>query len=66
MANEELTNEIYKKILEIQEIYAKAYPKGDYLSMFISENYIRFNNKYWDENKDFPINFIQPKENNNG
>lgn len=56
--------EIYKKLLEIQEIYYKANPQGDYLSMCIMRDYISINNEYWDKDKEYPISIIRLKERN--
>lgn len=54
MISEEL-KEIYKKILEIQELYYKANPQGDYFRICIMRNYISFNNKHWSVDSEYPV-----------
>lgn len=64
--NEEL-KEIYKKVLEIQKLYYKAYPKSDYLAICIEHDYISINNEYWQLDNDDAINIKRFKgENKNG
>lgn len=52
---DKLTKEIAKRVNEIRELYLKEYPQGDYLIITIFKNYIKFNNSYWDESRNFPI-----------
>jgi hypothetical protein len=61
MTREELTNEIYKKLVEIKEMYTKEYPKGNYLTLTIIDGTIMFNNERWDdgEDKEYPIEFYK-------
>ena len=57
MTREELQNAIYEKLMEIQKLYSKEYPKGKYLSLVILEDTIMFNNENWNEgaDEDYPI-----------
>lgn len=57
MTNKEVEKEIYKKLLEIKEMYYKAYPNGDYLTMAFFKDSVMFNNCYTKEDKDFPLYF---------
>ena len=59
MTREELIKEIAKRMKEIRELYKQAYPEADYLDITISKNLITFNNQFWNENKDYPINYIE-------
>ncbi len=65
MTKEELIQEIADKVNEIRELYLKEYPQGDYLTITIWKNGISFNNTYYDEDSDFPIDYseyIETKE----
>ena len=57
MTREELQNAIYEKLMEIQKLYSKEYPKGKYLSLVILEDTVMFNNENWNEgaDEDYPI-----------
>ena len=57
MTREELQNAIYEKLMEIQKLYSKEYPKGKYLSLAILEDTIMFNNENWKgaDDEDYPI-----------
>ena len=59
MTREELTNEIYKKLVEIKEMYLKEYPDGKYLDLTIINDSIMFCNRYWGENEDYSIQFCK-------
>lgn len=61
MTREELTNEIYKRLVEIQQMYAKENPQGKYLSFAILEDAIMFNNESWKNGADenYPISFYR-------
>lgn len=52
---DKLTKEIAKRLKEIRELYLKEYPQGDYMSLTILKNCIKFNNSYWDEDANLPI-----------
>lgn len=47
--------QIIEKLKEIQEIYKKYNPKGNYLSMSIFNGNLSVNNEYWDEDSKRPI-----------
>ena len=59
MTREELTNEIYKRLVEIKELYTKEYPQGNYLSLAYFDGTIMFNNQHWNEDKEYPIEFYK-------
>ena len=54
---DKLTKEIAKRLKEIRELYLKEYPQGDYMSLTIFKNCIKFNNSYWDEDVHLPIEY---------
>ena len=60
MISEEI-KEIYKKVLEIQELYYKAYSQGDYLSICIMIDYIAFNNEHWGVDSEYPVSIMRFK-----
>lgn len=59
MTNKKLTKKIAEKVKEIRELYLKEYPQGDYLTITIWEDNIKFHNTYYDEDSDFPINYSE-------
>lgn len=52
--SEEL-KELYNKVVEIQELYYKIYPQGDYLNMCITRDHISINNEHWGVDSGYPI-----------
>ena len=54
---DKLTKEIAKRLNEIRELYMKEYQQGDYMSLTILKNCIKFNNSYWDYDNNFPIEY---------
>ena len=54
---DKLTKEIAKRLNEIRELYLKEYPQGDYLILTIFKNYIKFNNSYFDDDVNVPIDY---------
>ena len=56
---DKLTKEIAKRLKEIRELYLKEYPQGDYMSLTIFKNCIKFNNSYWDEDVHLPIDYSE-------
>lgn len=61
-SKEELTEEIAKRVKEIRDLYYKVYPEGDYMTMCIFRDYMRFNNSP-DEDKDFYIDYCEREDN---
>ena len=59
MDRQEVENQISEKLREIWGIYHEAYPEGTYLSMFIDDGYIHFNNSYFDKDKSFPVEHFE-------
>lgn len=56
---QKVEKQISKKLREIWKIYHGAYPEGKYLTMFIKDGYIHFNNVYCREDKLFPIDHFE-------
>ena len=54
---DKLTKEIAKRLNEIRELYLKEYPQGDYMSLTIWKDCILFNNFYYDEDVNLPIEY---------
>ena len=54
-----LTKKIAKKLSEIRELYLKEYPQGDYMSLTIWKDCILFNNSYYDEDVNLPIDYSE-------
>lgn len=49
---------ILKLIMEIQQLYKRYNPNGDYLTISIHNDIINCNNAYWEENdKERPLDF---------
>ena len=57
MTREEAENKIMKLAKEIREVVLEYYPSNYYFSMGITSNgtCISFNNAYWEEDSDFPL-----------
>lgn len=47
---------LVKKMMEIQELYKQYNPEGNYLSCYITQDYISCNNSYFDEDAEHPVN----------
>ena len=56
---DKLTKEIAKRLNEIRELYMKEYPQGDYMSLTIWKDCILFNNSYYDEDVNLPIDYSE-------
>ena len=63
MTNKELELAIAEKVREIRDLYHKNHPKGKYLAIDINGGDIFINNSYWAEDKEFPINYWEPVNN---
>lgn len=61
MTKEELTKEIAKRVNDIRNLYYSVYPEGDNLIIAFNKDLIDFNNKYHEEDKDYPINYFEDK-----
>ena len=59
MDRQKVETQISKKLREIWKIYHRAYPEGTYLSMFIKNGHIHFNNAYYEVDKLFPIDHFE-------
>lgn len=59
MNRKQLEREIVKKLKEIKKLYYEAYPEGDYLALCFFRNTLSFNNKYFYEDKEYPIRYYK-------
>lgn len=57
MNSKEMTKFIAEKLKEIRDKYYEEYPDGYYLSLVINKDSIRFNNAFWDKDKEYPIDW---------
>lgn len=61
MTREELTKEIAKRVNDIRSLYYRVYPEGDWLIIAINKDLNIFNNKYCEEDKDYPIDYCEDR-----
>ncbi len=66
MINTEVEKLIMNRVKDIRTLYRKYYPKGEYLNMTILNDSIMINNQYLKEDKDFPINYNEIKDEDYG
>lgn len=59
MTREELMKEIAQRLKKIRVLYKAVYPEAGYLDITIDKSLIRFNNEFWNEDNDYPINYIE-------
>ena len=59
MNSKEMSKFIAEKLKEIRDKYYEEYPEGYYLSLVIDKDLIRFNNAYWDKDKEYPIDWTE-------
>lgn len=59
MTREELIKEIAKRAKDIRKLYYSVYPEGEYLTIAFDKDFIDFNNKYYKEDKDYPIVYFE-------
>ena len=59
MTREELIKEIVKRIKDIKELYYSVYPEGDFLELTISKGFIEFHNRYYEEDKNYSIDYYE-------
>ena len=59
MSKEECEAKILEKLNEINEIVLQYNPSNTYLGLFISVESISFNNNYWEDGMDKPINYCK-------
>jgi hypothetical protein len=64
--HKEIEKLIMVRVKEIRNMYRTYYPKGEYLNMTILNDSIMINNQYLGEDKDFPINYNEIKDENYG
>jgi len=53
---ENCQREILKRLKQIEKVYAKYYPNGEYLEMTILDGSISFRNSYSGDDRNFPLN----------
>ena len=54
-----MTKFIAEKLKEIRDKYYEEYPEGYYLNLVIDKDLIRFNNAFWDKDKEYPIDWME-------
>lgn len=59
MTRKELKFTIASKLEEIRELYYEAYPEGDYLAMNVTRKSMMFNNRYWNKDKKYKLNWFK-------
>lgn len=59
MNSKEMTKFIAEKLKEIRDKYYEEYPEGYYLNLVIDKDLIRFNNAFWDKDKEYPIDWME-------
>lgn len=57
MDRNEVEERIFRKLVEIVELYKKYHPGGSYLYMGLVDDWIMVNNRHWDEDECRPIDF---------
>lgn len=62
MTRGELTLEIAKRVNEIRKLYYSVYPEGNRLDMTIRKDSIDFHNSYYEEDKNFRIDYYEDEE----
>lgn len=62
MTKEKLMKEIAQRLREIRVLYKQTYPEADYLDITLNKDHISFNNRFWSDNKDYPIDYWEGKE----
>lgn len=62
MTREKLMKEIAQRLREIRVLYKQAYPEADYLDITLTKDHISFNNRFWSDNEDYPIDYWEGKE----
>lgn len=48
---------ILKRMIEIQQLYKRYHPNGDYLSIAIHNDIMYANNAHWEKDKEHPLDF---------
>lgn len=62
MTREELTKEIAKRVKDIRKLYYSVYPEGNRLDMTIRKDSIDFHNSYYEEDKNFRVDYYEDEE----
>lgn len=62
MTRGELIKEIAKRIKDIRNLYYSIYPEGDFLDLTISKGFIDFHNRYYEEDKNFRVDYYEDEE----
>ena len=62
MTREELIKEIAKLVKDIRKIYYSVYPEGNRLDMTIRKDSIGFHNSYFEEDKNFRVDYCEHEE----
>ena len=59
MTRRGLEKQIAQKIREIRELYKQVYPRADCLEITLTKDHISFNNRFWNVDDDYPINYFE-------
>lgn len=62
MTREELQKEIAKRVKDIRKLYYSVYPDGNHLDMTIRKDSIAFHNSYFEEDKNFRVDYYEDEE----
>ena len=62
MTREELIKEIAKRVKDIRKLYNSVYPEGNRLDMTIRKDSIDFHNSYYEEDKNFRVDYYEDEE----
>lgn len=62
MTREELIKEIAKRVKDIRKLYYSVYPEGNRLDMTIRKDSIDFHNSYYEEDKNFRVDYYEDEE----
>lgn len=55
MTREECEKRILKKLMEIKAIHEEYNPNANYLTLYVREDFLQFNNSYWAEDSEYPL-----------
>lgn len=64
ITKEELINEISERVKEIKELYKRANPNADYLTICLFKDSYSFHNAYSEEDSEYPIDEFVLEEDN--
>ena len=59
LTNKEVSVLIAELLMEVRDLYYKAYPDGDYFNVVFYKESIKFNNSFYDEDEKYPIDYYK-------